>query len=92
MKAPLKMHPISIETFREIIEEGYVYIDKTAHCWAMASKGKSFDLLLFVDKGLTFRNYWFETGNPSFLMELLRRQRMFLPDLEGIDADWRRGT
>lgn len=45
-----------------------------------------FDILLFIDKGLTFRNYWFETGNPSFLIELLRRRRMFLPDLESIEA------
>ena len=45
-----------------------------------------FDILLFIDKGQTFRNYWFETGNPSFLIELLRRRRLFLPDLEGIEA------
>jgi hypothetical protein len=45
-----------------------------------------FDILLFIDKGRSFRNYWFETGNPSFLIELLRRRRLFLPDLEGIDA------
>jgi hypothetical protein len=45
-----------------------------------------FDILLFIDKGRSFRNYWFETGNPSFLIELLRRRRLFLPDLEGIEA------
>lgn len=39
-----------------------------------------------MDKGQTFRNYWFETGNPSFPIELLRRRRLFLPDLEGIEA------
>ena len=44
MAAPLKKLPIGIQTFREIIEEGYVYIDKTAHAWAMASTGKYFFL------------------------------------------------
>jgi hypothetical protein len=29
-----------------------------------------FDILLFVDKGGRFYNDWFETGNPSFLLQL----------------------
>jgi hypothetical protein len=33
-----------------------------------------------------YRNYWFETGSPSFLIELLPRRATFLPDLEGIEA------
>ena len=45
-----------------------------------------FDILLFIAKGQQYRNYWFETGNPSFLIELLRARRLFLPDLEGIEA------
>jgi hypothetical protein len=42
-----------------------------------------FDILLFIDKGREYRNYWFETGSPSFLIELLPRRATFLPDLEG---------
>jgi hypothetical protein len=38
----LKKLPIGIQTFREIIEEGYVYIDKTAHARALAESGKYF--------------------------------------------------
>jgi hypothetical protein len=45
-----------------------------------------FDILLFIREDQKYRNYWFETGNPSFLIELLRRRRLFLPDLEGIEA------
>ncbi|MFD2110535.1 ATP-binding protein [Thiorhodococcus fuscus] len=45
-----------------------------------------FDILLFISEANQFRNYWFETGNPSFLIELLRNRRLFLPDLEGIEA------
>ncbi len=45
-----------------------------------------FDILLFLSEGREYRNYWFETGNPSFLIELLPRRATFLPDLEGIEA------
>ncbi len=45
-----------------------------------------FDILLFIDKGQFYRNYWFETGSPSFLIKLLQQRRTFLPDLEGIEA------
>ena len=45
-----------------------------------------FDILLFLDKGREYRNYWFETGSPSFLIDLLPRRATFLPDLEGIEA------
>ena len=46
-----------------------------------------FDILLFIANGQHYRNYWFETGNPSFLIELLRRRRTFLPELEEIEAN-----
>jgi hypothetical protein len=45
-----------------------------------------FDILLFVDKGQVYRNYWFETGSPSFLIKLLQCRGTFLPELEGLDA------
>ena len=45
-----------------------------------------FDILLFIDKGQRYRNYWFETGSPSFLIKLLRQRRFFLPDLDRIEA------
>ena len=45
-----------------------------------------FDILLFISEGQRYRNYWFETGSPSFLVKLLQQRRTFLPDLEGIEA------
>ena len=45
-----------------------------------------FDILLFIAKGQQYRNYWFETGSPSFLIQLLQQRGGFLPDLEGIEA------
>jgi hypothetical protein len=45
-----------------------------------------FDILLFIGEGREYRNYWFETGSPRFLIEVLPRRATFLPDLEGIEA------
>ena len=45
-----------------------------------------FDILLFISEGHSYRNYWFETGNPSFLIKLFQRQRYFLPDLEQLEV------
>ncbi len=45
-----------------------------------------YDILLFIGKGQVFRNYWFETGSPSFLLKLFQKEQYFLPNLEGIQV------
>ena len=45
-----------------------------------------FDILLFVDKNKEYRNYWFETGSPSFLIKLFQKNKYFLPDLNDIEV------
>ncbi|MBK1703565.1 ATP-binding protein [Halochromatium glycolicum] len=45
-----------------------------------------YDILLFIDTGHSFRNYWFETGSPSFLIKLFQQRRYFLPDLERLEV------
>ncbi len=45
-----------------------------------------FDILLFIDKGHLFCNYWFETGSPGFLIKLFQEHRYFLPDLETLEV------
>lgn len=45
-----------------------------------------FDILLFFDKGKQYKSYWFATGTPTFLMELIRTKRYFLPDLNLIEV------
>jgi hypothetical protein len=45
-----------------------------------------YDILLFLSEGKRFRNYWFETGSTSFLLTLFKKERYFLPNLEGIEA------
>lgn len=45
-----------------------------------------FDILLFISEGHSYRNYWFETGSPSFLVKLFQRERYFLPELEELEV------
>ncbi len=43
-----------------------------------------FDVLLFIDSGFIFNNYWFATGTPTFLIKLIREQNSFIPELENL--------
>jgi hypothetical protein len=45
-----------------------------------------YDILLFLSKKFSFQNYWFETGTPTFLIELFRKHEYFLPNLEDIQV------
>jgi hypothetical protein len=52
-----------------------------------------FDILLFIANGHEFRNYWWSTGNPLFLIEKLKEENYYIPDMEnaiiseeGLDA------
>jgi len=46
-----------------------------------------FDILLFLSKGKEYRPYWWSTGNPGFLIDLLKEQRRYLPEVENSIAD-----
>ena len=46
-----------------------------------------FDILLFLAKNKEYRPYWWSTGNPTFLIELLKAQPRYLPDLENCIVD-----
>jgi len=41
-----------------------------------------FDILLFIFNGLEFRNYWWNTGGPSFLIEKLKEENYYIPDIK----------
>ena len=45
-----------------------------------------YDILLFISEGMRFRNYWFETGSPTFLVKLFQTNRYFLPNLEHLEV------
>ncbi|MBN2896091.1 MAG: ATP-binding protein [Campylobacterales bacterium] len=46
-----------------------------------------FDILLFISNGFDYRNYWFSTGTPTFLLKLIEKYHYFLPSLEGVTKD-----
>ncbi len=52
--------------------------------WRGETVYNPFDILLFISESCLYRNYWFETGNPSFLVKLFEKNRYFLPSLEGM--------
>ncbi len=43
-----------------------------------------YDVLLFIDNHYEYKDYWWETGNPSFLIKKLQEQHYYIPDLENI--------
>ncbi len=45
-----------------------------------------FDILLFISNKFEFSNYWWETGNPSFLIDMLKTRNYYIPELENFVA------
>jgi len=45
-----------------------------------------FDILLFLSNNCEYRNYWFETATPDFLINLLKKKNYFLPNLENLEV------
>ncbi len=46
-----------------------------------------FDILLFIDKGFIYDNYWFATGTPTFLLKLIKQNNYYLPRLSNLRVD-----
>ncbi|MEF3255730.1 MAG: ATP-binding protein, partial [Deferribacterales bacterium] len=44
-----------------------------------------FSILNYLDQG-EFKNYWFESGTPTFLIELLKKKKYYIPSLESIES------
>ncbi|MFA7607826.1 MAG: ATP-binding protein [Rhodocyclaceae bacterium] len=65
---------------RELIREWY-----NGYNWTGEAVYNPFDLLLLFSKR-EFRPYWFETGTPTFLIDVLTERKTFLPDLERLQA------
>ncbi|MGE4492568.1 MAG: ATP-binding protein [Syntrophotalea sp.] len=43
-----------------------------------------FDILLFIDSGMIFDNYWFATGTPTFLIKLIQKNDYYIPKLDNL--------
>jgi hypothetical protein len=55
------------------------------YSWLGEKVYNPFSLLNYLREGL-FRNYWFETGTPTFLIELLKNRRYHIPAIEQVRA------
>ncbi len=55
------------------------------YAWLGEKVYNPFSLLNYFREGL-FRNYWFESGTPAFLIKLLREKCYAIPDIEQIEA------
>ena len=43
-----------------------------------------FDVLQFLGNDNEFKNYWWKSGNPTFLIEILKKSNFNIPDFNGI--------
>ena len=43
-----------------------------------------FDILLFIKNDFIYKNYWFKTGTPTFLIKLIEKNNYFLPKLANL--------
>ncbi len=59
---------------------GFRFSDKNVRVYNPVS-------ILMALNELSFGNYWFETGSPTFLINMLKEKDFFLPDLEIIETD-----
>ncbi|MCD6561577.1 MAG: AAA family ATPase [Deltaproteobacteria bacterium] len=67
--------PLKLADLNEIKEwyNGYNFLGEPVY--------NPFDVLLYLKSG-KFRNYWFETGSPSFLIKLIQDRKYYVPVLE----------
>lgn len=56
--------------------DGYNFLGKNVY--------NPFDILLFL-REKEFKTYWFETGTPTFLLKLIKKQKYYLPKLSHIN-------
>ena len=43
-----------------------------------------YGILLFLKNSKVFSNYWFESGTPSFLIELIKKNKYFIPNFNDL--------
>jgi hypothetical protein len=70
----------------EGLDRGQIREWYNGYNWTGESVYNPFDVLLLFNKR-QFKSYWFETGTPSFLIELLANRQTWLPDLSQLESD-----
>ncbi len=73
------LHGVDMEKLRQWYN-GYNWLGEKVY--------NPFDILLFLQNEHSYRPYWFETGTPSFLLQVLRSSHYHLPLLDSIEATY----
>lgn len=68
------------------LDRGLIRTWYNGYNWRGTTVYNPFDVLLLFQKR-EFRAYWFETGTPTFLVELLSQRQWFTPDLAQREVD-----
>jgi hypothetical protein len=76
----------SFQPFLKDQSWGEIKIWYNGYNWLGESVYNPYDILLFIENNCEYRNYWFETGNPAFLLKLLEKNNYYLPNLENIET------
>ncbi len=69
------LHDVDMEKVKEWYD-GYNFLGSDLY--------NPYDILLFLDDK-EYKPYWFETGTPTFLLELIKKRKFYIPQLEGIE-------
>ncbi|MDI6794278.1 MAG: AAA family ATPase, partial [bacterium] len=78
---------IVFKEYLEGIDLEKVKLWYNGYSWLGEKVYNPFDILLFLDSpGKEYKNYWFETGSPTFLLKILKERRYYIPELEEIRA------
>ncbi len=73
-----RLHDVDMDKLRNWYN-GYNYFGEPIY--------NPFDILLFLSNDKEYRPYWWSTGNPSFLIDVLRKYNYYLPEVENYIAD-----
>ena len=68
------LHNVDLKTLKEWYD-GYNFLGKNLY--------NPYDILLFLDEK-KYKPYWFQTGTPTFLLELIKEKKYYVPELENI--------
>ncbi len=71
----IKRHNVDLEKVKEWYN-GYSFLGDRLY--------NPFDVLRFVDSGCVFKDYWFSTGTPNFLIKLIESGNFYIPELSNL--------
>jgi len=69
---------VDLKRFRDFYN-GYNFLKNSIY--------NPFDTLLFIKNEFVYKNYWFATGTPTFLIKLMKKHKYFLPKLANLVVD-----